>query len=269
MLHDLLGVVLVGGKSLRMGEAKAHMLVDNIPQWQRSHDALKEVCKEVLYSTSKNLSQALPVASKFLIEDIFVEPFGPLGGMISAFKHNPDRAIFFLACDMPQFSKEAAVFLRGFRDPKKKATLFVKDGHIEPLCGIYEPAVFLELLHSYAKGLYCPRKIAEQLDIKRVLVPKADWLLNINHPHERVAKAIKTVTVHYYAMLAEQSMKPNELLSTTADNLLELYLELKSRYGFLMDENSLRFAKNNKMVSAVCKLTDQDEVVFIPPVCGG
>lgn len=267
----LLGLVLVGGKSLRMKQPKAHLVIDEKPQWQLQQERLLPFLEEVYFSTSKNLLP--PLSSSLLqIPDLFLEPIGPLGGMISAFKRYPDKAFFILACDMPHFDQEAISTLIEARDPQKKATLFVKDGMPEPLCGIYEPSVFKDLLYFFGIDVYCPQKIVQQIATKVVTPRDSRWLLNMNHDHEFLKLkecTKKEITVHYYASLRECSKMAHEVLKTDAQSVGQLFLELKLRYGFGFQQSDLRFAKNNQLVSAVCELEDKDEVVFIPPVSGG
>lgn len=264
-----LGLILVGGQSLRMKQAKAHLVLKDKPQWQASEDVLRPFCDEVYFSTSKKLNPPLKVAKDRQIPDLFLEPIGPLGGIISAFKIYRE-AFLVLACDMPFFTEEAAGYLLTQRNSAKKATLFVTESGVEPLCGIYEPGIFNDLLNAFSKDIYCMRKIVQELDIERVKPLKDEWLLNLNHAHELQGLKVATeVTVHYYASLREAASKSEEVLKTKAQNIGELFRELKSRYGFLVSEEDLRFAKNNQLVSAMAAIEDQDEVVFIPPVSGG
>ena len=266
LLNSILGLVLVGGKSKRMGQAKAYLVHDQKPQWQVCQEVLKPFFEKVYFSTSKNLTP--PLNGEHLIEDV-VEPCGPLGGIISAFKLMPKNAFFVLACDMPHFKEEAVKSLLLERDPQKKATVFYKNG-VEPLCGIYEPCIFDDLLKAKTQGIYCPKKILEGLDIKKVKPKNERWLTNINYEHDLLGfKKNKEIKVHYYASLREKTQKAVEIFATDAQNLSHLYFELKHKYSFEFDLNNLRFAKNNQLVSAVSELEDQDDVIFIPPVSGG
>jgi molybdopterin-guanine dinucleotide biosynthesis protein A len=266
-VSELYGLILVGGKSLRMKQPKAELVFDQKPQWQVCQEILMSLCGQVFFSVSKNFS----LNYQNLIPDIFLDPIGPLGGMISAFKKYPEKTFFILACDLPFFDQEAASFLIENHNPKKQATLFKSDQGLEPLCGIYESSVFKYLLSAYIEKIYCPKKIIEKLDIAQVTPKKASWIRNINDEHEflKIQKNKKQIRVYYYASLREATKIPCEILRTNANTLEKLYLELKERYGFLLDQEQLRFCKNNQLVGPVSELFDQDEVVFIPPVCGG
>lgn len=269
-----IGLVLVGGKSSRMKSAKAHLSFGEQPQWRVCEELLLPSCQSVYFSVSPQLVKAIPVEKHRLISDIFVEPIGPLGGIMSAFKKQPEAAFFVLACDLPFFDKMAAQFLLRQRNLKKKATVFVKDDEIEPLCGIYEPAIFLDLAKSWSRGIYCPRRILSGLDVERVSAADEKWLTNINHAHElvellKVSAGTKTVVVNYYASLREETKRSQEQMETSVTTLGELFLELKKKYGLTMDERALRFAKNDRLVSKDEPIEHNDSIVFIPPVSGG
>jgi molybdopterin-guanine dinucleotide biosynthesis protein A len=274
--NKLDALVLLGGKSSRMKESKAHLLIDGQPQWQRCHDLLAPICHDVYFSISPQLVEPLLVNPDRQINDIFVEPIGPLGGIISAFKKKPDSAFFVLACDMPFFSSEAAAFIKSGRDITKLATVFENSSAlIEPLCGIYEPEIFSHLLNAWSRGLLCPRKILAELNIHRLKPKNQTWLKNINSKeelalvHAQKNLQAKTVTVHFYAALRDQARLATTIVSSHAHTLSELYQELAATFGLTIDAANLRFAKNTAMVASHSELCDGDNVVFMPPLSGG
>ncbi|MBX9719978.1 MAG: MoaD/ThiS family protein [Candidatus Obscuribacterales bacterium] len=79
----------------------------------------------------------------------------------------------------------------------------------------------------------------------------------------------KTIRVSYFALFREQSGRANESCSTEAATLSELYDELKLKYGFSMQQQNLRVAKNAEFCPWESSLSNGDEVAFIPPVAGG
>jgi molybdopterin-guanine dinucleotide biosynthesis protein A len=165
----LLGLVMVGGKSSRMQRAKAHLVIHDVPQWHYCETVLRSVVDDVYFSVSPQLSPPLTTRSDRLIEDCFREPIGPLGGIISAFRRFPDHALFVLACDLPYFVAAAAEYLVAMRNDRRLASVFTDEkGLVEPLCGIYEPAIKTELARAWAENRFCPRGILSNLDVKKV-----------------------------------------------------------------------------------------------------
>ncbi|HXW60316.1 MAG TPA: NTP transferase domain-containing protein [Myxococcota bacterium] len=275
--NRMLGLVLAGGKSARMNEAKAHLRIEGKPQWQRAEEALSAVCDEVYFSVSPLLTTPLPIAKERQISDIFNEPCGPIGGIISAFKKYPHKSLFVLACDMPFFDAHAAQFLLANRAEVKLATIFDNEQSlIEPLCGIYEPAIFPHLLLAWSSDKTCARRAVSELDIKRVKPLEEKWLVNVNNREELLKfmpktddTSLKKLNVHYYASLRQQRECSNEEISSFATTILELFHELALMHSFREDPYSLRFAKNDRLVAPNEMIEDGDKIVFLPPVSGG
>ena len=77
------------------------------------------------------------------------------------------------------------------------------------------------------------------------------------------------VTLQYYAQLREQAGASSEQVSTGANNLRELYDELRTRHGFSLPIEALKVAVNAQFSDWSRALVEGDTVVFIPPVAGG
>jgi molybdopterin converting factor subunit 1 len=77
------------------------------------------------------------------------------------------------------------------------------------------------------------------------------------------------LTIHYYALMREQAGRSEEKLDTSAATPAQLYAELAARYGFSLSLDQLKVAVNSEFSDWSRKLTDNDAVVFIPPVAGG
>lgn len=274
----LYGLVLAGGKSSRMKTPKAHWGLENSPQWQVAQKALLPLCEKVFFSVSPQLAVPIPQDPALIIHDIFSEPCGPLGGIISACKKMPHAAFFVLACDMPWFSAKAALWLRESRNVNKLATVFEnKNASLEPLCGIYEPAILPHLLRNWSEDRWCPRAILSELDVERVLPEDEKWLININSaadlegvlPRAFPKSDKKHITVQFYASLRQQTKHANIQFASQAQTLRELFTELSEKYSLSINPQTLRYAKNDRLVPSSEIFEDGDTIVFIPPVSGG
>ena len=178
------GLVLAGGKSIRMGQHKDQM------QWhgreQRYHvaDLLKAFCGEVFISCRQDQVAGLDKAYKAL-PDTFLH-MGPLGGILSALRMDREAAWLVVACDLPLLNEVTLGFLTENRHPEKIATAFTSphDGLPEPLITIWEPASYPVLLASLGQGRTCPRKALINSDIFQLVPPQANALMNVNTPQE-------------------------------------------------------------------------------------
>ena len=112
------GLVLAGGMSTRMGTDKGAIDYHGKPQREYAADLLAEVCEEVYISARPDMD----ISSDY---DILTDAFtylGPYGGILSAFRHDPDAAWLVIACDIPLLDKPALQRLVDDRDVSRVAT---------------------------------------------------------------------------------------------------------------------------------------------------
>ncbi|MBI5091892.1 MAG: MoaD/ThiS family protein [Candidatus Hydrogenedentes bacterium] len=79
----------------------------------------------------------------------------------------------------------------------------------------------------------------------------------------------RTVHVHYYALLREQSGISDETVHTEAETVLDLFVELNERYHFAARPERLKVALNAEFRNWDDKISHGDTIVFLPPVAGG
>jgi len=142
------GVVLLGGRSSRMGREKALMDYHGPPQGLVAFERLSAVCERVFLSCRAEQLGEPAFAETFhsmpLILDVYGD-IGPMAGLLSAMEAHPQAAWLALACDMPLVNDAVMGALLSRRDPAKWATVFKSVASnsdkpaFEPLCAIYEP----------------------------------------------------------------------------------------------------------------------------------
>jgi molybdopterin-guanine dinucleotide biosynthesis protein A len=96
---SLLGVVLAGGKSSRMGCDKSRIEIDGIPLVKRMATALDPVCDEVVISVDAFQFQDLGLNE---IVDIW-PGLGPMGGLLAGLKAADELGfdeVFLTSCDL-------------------------------------------------------------------------------------------------------------------------------------------------------------------------
>jgi molybdopterin-guanine dinucleotide biosynthesis protein A len=105
-ITDLLGVVLCGGQSRRMGRDKGLLLKDGIP-WAQYVGQRLIGCTQVFYSIQprQRESYAAVFPANRLIIDALDIP-GPLNGLLSAHLRMPGPDILLVACDMLDMDKK-------------------------------------------------------------------------------------------------------------------------------------------------------------------
>lgn len=185
-MSGLYGLILCGGRSLRMQQDKSQLDYHGVPQWQHLYKLLAPLTKKVYLScrADQQLDTELPVITDS------VGDAGPATGILSAFKAFPDKAWLVLACDLPLVSEQSLSLLVENRNPGKEATAFISSfkQSPEPLMTIWETAGLKRL--DIEKG--CPRKTLLKADIALLENPFAIEQFNANTPLER-AEAMKVI----------------------------------------------------------------------------
>ena len=180
----LMGLVLAGGKSLRMGQDKGAIAYHGIPQREYAAQLLSPFCKEVFLSVRPD--QLGEVSSAFpLLPDTFLG-LGPLGAILSAFREKPNAAWLVIACDLPLLHTETLAQLVQERHCGRVATAFQspENPFPEPLIAIWEPRSYPLLLQFLAQGISCPRKTLINSSIHLIHANDASALTNVNAPEE-------------------------------------------------------------------------------------
>jgi molybdenum cofactor guanylyltransferase len=196
-LPPLLGLVLTGGRSTRMGRDKSLIVYHEKPQREHLTALLRSYCTAVFWSVNAEQSADLAGSPQPIIVDADTGPGGPLNGILSAFRHRPDAAWFVVACDLPFLDWESLSSLQNERTARRWATVFQTPGQpINPVLSIWEPAVYEPLLAFAKTGRQSPRQFLEQ-HADKVKKVKTDWrddFVNVNEP-EQVAEVMRRLAI--------------------------------------------------------------------------
>ncbi|MEL6925860.1 MAG: NTP transferase domain-containing protein, partial [Bacteroidota bacterium] len=157
-IAPLSGLVLAGGKSRRMGKDKSLINYHGRPQREYLYEMMVPHCIDTFMSCRPE-----QIASFIMypgLPDSFLG-LGPFGGILSAFRQNPNSAWLTVACDLPLLDAAALQYLIDHRDTSKVATAFHNPatGFPDPLLTIWEPRAYPILLQFLAQGYSCPRKV--------------------------------------------------------------------------------------------------------------
>lgn len=180
-------LILVGGKSTRMGRDKSQIDYHGKPQWQFMASILRGLDLEVFVSCREE--QAAQFEGENLIFDTFTG-LGPFGAIASAFRENPNTAWLVVACDLPLLNENTLKTLIENRKPSAIATTYRSpesvEGFPEPLITIWEPNSYAILLQFLAQGLSCPRKVLINSNTHIIDPSVPETLMNVNTPEEMV-----------------------------------------------------------------------------------
>jgi len=176
------GLVLTGGKSRRMNRDKKQINYHGKAQQKFMFDLLNSQLTKTYYSVreiEEMQNQDLCISDSF-------EGLGPYGGILSAFRFDPNSAWLVTACDQPFLTTDIIKMLIEKRNPSKVATAFhnPETDYPEPLVTLWEPKAYMYFLHFLGLGYSCPRKVLINADIELIELEDASVLRNVNTPEE-------------------------------------------------------------------------------------
>lgn len=171
-------LILVGGKSSRMGKDKSRLVYYKKPQYQHVFNLLnKIISKENIYYAVSGKTEKIEGK---LIKDIYPN-LGPFGAVYSAFSKHPSKSWLVLAIDIPYVTTNLLKQLIKERNPLKTATAFkgVSKKHPEPLITIWEPKAFPLLKKNLDCKNYSLVHLLKNHPIKTILI-EDKMLENVN-----------------------------------------------------------------------------------------
>lgn len=149
----MLGVILCGGQSTRMGADKGLMKLHANTWAQTAIDKISSLHLKIFLSVNSvqyNDYLSVFTESQLIKDDDTLLVKGPLAGVLSVHVKYPDEDLFVLACDMPLM--EAALLaelhaIHGNNQPAFDAYVFTNNEEPEPLCAIYSAKGLSYIIH--------------------------------------------------------------------------------------------------------------------------
>ncbi len=171
-------VVLCGGRSTRMGRAKAWLPWRGRPMLAYVVSVLREVVDEVVVVTSAELDPP-PAAARVVCDP---QPDqGPLAGICEGLAHVEAEFAFVSGTDVPFLTPRFVEALLGFGC----AAAPELDGHVQTLTAVYPSTAWMAGRELLAKGRRRPLDLLEAADFRRVRadeLPDLDSVRGFNTP---------------------------------------------------------------------------------------
>ncbi len=190
--RQVIGVVLAGGASRRMGRDKARLRLDDSSLVERAVTRLRRVTDKVLIADR----------GRRVLPDERSVPDGPGGGpaagLLGAAAVYPDHDLLALACDLPAVTTELLEYLARPGDLERPSAPVSEaapdlgnnyDAHvprwqhgIEPLCALYRPTALAALAAAVAAGRLALHRLLLAGDLQ-VRCLEGDALAAFGAPH--------------------------------------------------------------------------------------
>jgi molybdenum cofactor guanylyltransferase len=138
---DITGIILSGGKSLRMGINKSLLRIGNKFAIEIIVDLMKLIFENNFLST--NTFEEYEFLKLPMVEDVFKQA-GPLGGIHSALLNSKTEKNFIISCDVPLMNREMIKYTINIQTDSK-IVISRAAGYLQPLVGIYHRSLLPEI----------------------------------------------------------------------------------------------------------------------------
>jgi len=183
---DITGVILVGGRSHRMGQDKAFLPIGGVPVVERVLTALQGCFDHLLLVGDRGErfeGYTVPV-----LPDIY--PGSSLGGLYSGLYYSKNGHIFVSSCDLPFPNQNLIRLICSSREGYDAVIPATAEGE-EPLFALYSTSCLPAMRAALEGGNYRIRSLFDQFRI-RILAPKeladadidGNALINLNTPQD-------------------------------------------------------------------------------------
>lgn len=193
--ESVLGAVLAGGGSRRMGRDKALVMLGGRPLLAHALQALQGVFREVLIVSAPGTDY--PHFGVEVVTDLYPS-CGPLAGIHAGLTRAGGRAVFALACDLPHVTSDLVRFVADLpragrpQEPRPGAAARIAQwrGRLQPLCGLYSAACREALEESLRQRDLGATEFLGRISTTAVPVTselpfyRTDLFQNINRPED-------------------------------------------------------------------------------------
>ncbi|MDP2210077.1 MAG: molybdenum cofactor guanylyltransferase [Bacteroidota bacterium] len=168
MYRDVTGIILAGGRSIRMGENKAFLKIGNLTAIERVRNFMQSLFTNVILITNS------PAEYSFLGLDTYEDVYknmGPLAGIHSGLLNSTAEKNFILSCDLLLMKKEIVDYIINY-ETSKPITVSKAEGFVQTLAAVYQKRCidFVEKILSENQKSENPKKKENNL---LILIEKA------------------------------------------------------------------------------------------------
>jgi len=191
LTNNINALILIGGKSTRMGTDKSQLVYYNQPQRKHLFNLLIEILpKENIYFSVRDQEQ---VNEQKIIVDKYPN-LGPFGAIYAAFEQDNSKPWLILAVDIPFINIDVLNLLINNRNTSKIATTFQgkNKNYPEPLITIWEPKVIPLLKENLKLKNYSLVNLLLQNEVEIIPIKKG-LLKNVNtkEAYKKILQKIK------------------------------------------------------------------------------
>ena len=180
----LMGLVIAGGKSSRMGKNKALIEYHGMPQWRYVQEQLSHFCSRVLI----NHNDDQITDSDILTDGVGFCDHGPISGLLTAVSQYPDQCIFVMGIDYPLLQTETLNDLWQTYRIRNQSVCFKNPTSdiLEPLCAIYHSSDLRHIFDWFNNGNDSLRKFLASRNPVILIPNNTEELKSFDTPHDQI-----------------------------------------------------------------------------------
>ena len=190
----MIGVILCGGESSRMGADKGLIQFQDKTWTQLAIEKIEELGIPVVVSISrrqKEIYERLLPENKLIVDDSTIALKGPVAAVLNVHLKYPADDLFVFACDLPLMEFSVLDELYRFYVIKNlfQAFVYTNNGEPEPLVGIYTArglALIYNMYYTHKLEKQSMKYILGQLLVHSMPIPenKKKCFRNFNSPKD-------------------------------------------------------------------------------------
>ena len=184
---SLKGLVLCGGNSSRMGTDKAFLQYHQIQQDKYIASLFTILNIPALISCNEFQQEKITNDYVALVDDEEYKNNGPISGLLTAFKNNPDDSFILVGCDYPLIQQHHIETIYSLSRYGFDAVCFVRQSNNslhEPLITFYNYTFKEKLLASFHLENSSIKRVLDQANTLKIITEDEEFLKSFDTPED-------------------------------------------------------------------------------------
>jgi len=175
------GLIVCGGKSLRMGTDKSMLIYQQEPQRYHLYKMLTPICEQVFISCNAMQLNEMDDGYNTLVDLPAYENTGPMAALLTAFTYYPNNDLLVIGCDYPFLSgNDLHAFLQHCKAGAPAAFYHDKADLYEPLIAYYPCSSMSALLEMHMNGQYSLQQFLKNNNALKYFPENKKSIIGIN-----------------------------------------------------------------------------------------
>jgi molybdenum cofactor guanylyltransferase len=183
---SLLGLVVCGGLSSRMGTDKGMLNYHGQPQQYHLYELLSGLCDKVYISCNAEQSGSIQPRYQVIIDSEKYREIGPMGALLSAFEKHDTAALLVAGCDYPFIRENDLRLLENEANGTEFAVTYYNyvEKIREPLLGVYKSTCYDILRNFYELGDYSLNHFLKTVQAKTIIPENIQVIKSVDNMEE-------------------------------------------------------------------------------------